>query len=77
LRELYHRAGISEYWLIDARGEDINFQILVRRAKGYQRATVRDGWWRSQVFNRWFRLVRRRDRMGQWQYRLELKLAVK
>ena len=31
LRAAYHAAGIPEYWLIDARGEAISFQILSQR----------------------------------------------
>src|SRR5262249_45124584 len=31
----YHRAGIPEYWLIDARGDTVVFQILVRKPEGY------------------------------------------
>ena len=28
LRQAYHKAKIPEYWLIDARGDEIDFQIL-------------------------------------------------
>ena len=30
LREAYFIAGIAEYWLIDGRGEEIEFELLVR-----------------------------------------------
>jgi Uma2 family endonuclease len=73
LRERYHRAGIPEYWLIDARGEEIDFQILEWRATGYVAARRRGGWQKSRVFGRSFRLVRQRDRVDEWQYRLEVK----
>jgi Uma2 family endonuclease len=75
LRERYHRAGIPEYWLIDARGDDIDFQILVRHPSGYDPVRRRGGWQKSPVFGRSFRLTRRRDRVGEWQYRLEVKPA--
>src|SRR5262249_21776883 len=37
---LYHRAGIPEFWLVDARGKDIDFQILVRRRSKFARAKI-------------------------------------
>jgi Uma2 family endonuclease len=73
LREAYHRAGIPEYWLVDARDEDINFQILYRRKRGYAAAPVRDGWQASRVFGRSFRLGRQRDEFGLWEYTLEVR----
>lgn len=50
LREAYHRAGIPEYWLIDARGDAIAFQILQHRKNGYAAVPQRDGWLRSRIF---------------------------
>src|SRR5262245_11219854 len=35
LRQAYHKAGIPEYWLIDACKKEINFQILLHRRTGY------------------------------------------
>ena len=69
----YHTAGIPEYWLVDARGDEIDFQVLVRAADGYRPAARRGGWRKSPVFGHSFRLTRRRDRVGQWEYRLEAK----
>ena len=31
MREAYHRAGVPEYWIIDARSDAIGFQVLRRR----------------------------------------------
>lgn len=73
LRERYHRAGIPEYWLIDARGEDVDFQILLHRPEGYVRAPHKGKWQRSQVFGRQFRLTRKRDPIGCWFYTLQMK----
>lgn len=73
LRLAYHRARIQEYWLIDARGDEIFFQILLWRRTGYVAAPSRDGWQRSRVFGRSFRLTRRRGRQGLWQYTLEIR----
>ena len=64
LRKAYHKAGISEYWLIDARGEDVKFHILYWRKPRYVVAPIKDGWQRSRVFGRDFRLKRRRNRRG-------------
>ncbi len=75
LRAAYHRARIPEYWLIDARGDEIDFQILVWRKSGYVAVAPRDGWYPSRVFGRSFRLERRRNRMGRWQYKLHVAPA--
>jgi Uma2 family endonuclease len=73
LRAGYYRAGIAEYWLIDARGKAIDFQILVRGPEAYVATVGRGGWQRSPLFGRRFRLTRRRGRMGHWEYTLETK----
>lgn len=75
LRQAYHRAGIAEYWLINALEKQIDFQILTHRASGYVAATSRQGWRRSAVFRHDFRLRRRRDELGDWQYVLGFKPA--
>ena len=36
LRRKYFQAGIAEYWLIDARGPEIDFQLLTRGEKSFQ-----------------------------------------
>jgi Uma2 family endonuclease len=71
LRELYHRAGIPEYWLIDARGGDIDFQILVRGESEYTSTPGKGGWQKSPLFKRRFRLVREPGRLGLWEYTLQ------
>ena len=73
LRKAYHRAGVDEYWLFDARGTDVDFQILHWRKNGYWVAPVQGGWLRSRVFGRNFRLTRKRDRRGGWKYTLAVK----
>ncbi len=73
LREAYHRAGIPEYWLIDARGEEMSFQVLLHRKSKYVPAAVKDGWQRSQVFGRSFRLERTRGRRNLWRYTLHVR----
>ena len=73
LREAYHAAGIPEYWLVDARGEEITFAILTWRKAHYVAEKAKGGWRRSKVFGRAFRLTRRRDEFGLWEYTLEMR----
>lgn len=64
LLELYFRAGIPEYWLIDARGTDPRFDIFRRGPKGYVATRKRGGFLRSAVFARGFRLDLGADPLG-------------
>jgi Uma2 family endonuclease len=73
LRKQYHRAGVPEYWLIDARSDAVDFQILVREEADYRNQTDRGGWQTSPLFGRRFRLVRKKGRMGLWEYTLQAK----
>jgi Uma2 family endonuclease len=75
LRDAYHRAEIGEYWLIDARGDEVVFQILHWRKAGYVAAPHKAGWQRSRAFGRSFMLSRMRDRLGDWNYLLAVKEA--
>jgi Uma2 family endonuclease len=75
LRQDYRRAAIPEYWLIDARGHDIDFQMLVLRGNRYLRVPLRKGWYGSPVFGRGFRLERRRNQVGRWRYKLHVSSA--
>ncbi|NOY30063.1 MAG: Uma2 family endonuclease [Planctomycetes bacterium] len=70
LFEAYHKAGIREYWLVDARGEEIDFQLLVWTPEGYRQAEVHEGWQKSPVFDCQFQLTRSRDRLNRWRYQL-------
>jgi len=72
LLQAYHRARIPEYWLIDARGEEMIFRILLWRKSGYVAAPVKDGWQHSRVFDRRFRLERQREEFGLWEYTLHV-----
>ncbi len=72
LRRKYFQAGIAEYWLFDARGSEIDFQLLTRGAKGFQpNAPDRQGFRLSSVFPLKFKLTRERDRIGHWRYTLQ------
>jgi Uma2 family endonuclease len=72
LRKQYHKAGIAEYWLIDARGEQIQFQVLLRGAEDYHAEPGRSGWQTSPLFGRRFRLVRHKGELNLWQYTLQV-----
>jgi hypothetical protein len=73
LRAAYHRAKVREYWLIDARVDPLTFTVLLWRKNGYIEAPGGDGWVRSKVFGREFRLTRKRNRRQAWDYTLETR----
>ena len=73
LPELYWRAGIPEYWLVDARSERLRFDILRRARSGYRKSPARGGWTRSRVLSRSFRLRRLKDELGDPDYVLSVR----
>jgi Uma2 family endonuclease len=73
LRDLYWEAGIPEYWLVDARGEEVEFTILRRTAKDYAPARKHGGWLKSAVFGKSFRLTQQTDARGNPKYTLEVR----
>ena len=66
LRAAYARANIPEYWIIDARGPGLRFEILTLSNEGYvaEPSNV------SSVFQRQFVLERETSRIGSYRYRL-------
>jgi len=54
----YFAAGIDEYWIADARGDDLRFVIHHRGSASFEAAAVDDGWQTSSVLNTEFRLTR-------------------
>ncbi len=73
LREGYFLAGISEYWLVDARTSPPAFDILSRGPKGFVNTRKHGGWVKSAVFGNSFRLVEGKNRSGYPVYTLEVK----
>jgi len=68
----YYDAGIREYWLIDARGDELVFQIQRRGSNAFEPASIdTEGFQTSTVFGRRFQLVRGRNRRGHWKYELK------
>jgi Uma2 family endonuclease len=71
LRDAYAKAGVQEYWLIDARGATLSFEILALAGRGGHPTRTRPK--RSQlsaVLGRRFSLRRKRSRSGGWAYDL-------
>ena len=56
LKESYFRAGVREYWLVDAREDKVEFQILVPGKREYVSQPRRGGWVTSPLFKRKFSL---------------------
>jgi Uma2 family endonuclease len=73
LLDLYYRARVREYWLIDARGEAIQFTVYRRGENGFVAAPPQGDWRSSEVFGRAFLLTRTRDRIGGWSCSLEMR----
>jgi len=73
LREAYFKAGIPEYWLANALGEDVDLQILVAGKDGYVAVDPRNDWLASPTFGCSFLLTRERDDDGFWQYTLHVQ----
>jgi Uma2 family endonuclease len=72
LPPLYLAAGIPEFWRIDVRGEP-RFEILQRTPAGYVPTQLPDGWWRSLVFHRDFRLIPGVNVLGRPRFNLEVR----
>jgi Uma2 family endonuclease len=73
LMAAYHNAGIPEYWLIDVRDGGTRFDIYRRGKKGYTAGRKPDGWTKSPVLGRSFRLLTARDQAGRPEYTLEAR----
>lgn len=70
LKPAYERACIPEYWLIDARGDQISFQILSLEDGAYRTATPADQPQVSRILGARFALGRARNRLGRFTYTL-------
>jgi len=64
LPEKYWKAGIREYWLVDARSAPVRFDIFHYTRKGYVAVRKHQGWLKSAVFGKSFRLVQRTSSLG-------------
>lgn len=73
LRELYWKAEIPEYWLVDARQDPPAFDILRHTSAGYVPTPAHDGWVRSERLGKEFKLVRQLDPLGHPQFVVETR----
>jgi Uma2 family endonuclease len=68
-RDLYWKAGVREYWLIDLRDGKLQFLLLKHGDMGYTATRKKaGGWLRSDVFGMSFRLTRQADPLGDSLY---------
>jgi Uma2 family endonuclease len=75
LPPLYASAGVPELWVVDARGEDLRFDIHELRDGQYAPLDAdAEGWIRSPRLGHAFRLIRKSsDRPGVWRYTLQAR----
>jgi Uma2 family endonuclease len=72
LPQAYFAAGVREFWLVDARGEDLLFYIHRRGKAGFRRVKPdAEGFQRSAVLGCSYRLHREADAAGLWLYELQ------
>ena len=72
LREAYYRAGVTEYWIVDARGDSPAIEVLGYGRRGFVSSRRQSGGWvKSRLFGRSFRLVRSDGAEGTPQFTLE------
>jgi Uma2 family endonuclease len=70
LKDNCAKAGVDEYWLVDARGPALLFQIWCLQDGNYALAANEDGWLASTVFGHSFKLEQGKDRLGHPQFEL-------
>lgn len=73
LKELYANAGVAEYWLVDSLIETPELNIWRLVGGKYTLTRKYDGWVKSHVFGRSFRLTYRKDAKGLSHVNLETK----
>ena len=70
----YFDAGIQEYWLIDARDEDdIQIDIFRRNKKEFLKSRKQNGWVKSVVLGKAFRLTQTGDAGGNPEFSLDVR----
>lgn len=75
LRELYAKAGIAEYWLIDARSTTPALDILQWTDRGYQPAPSVENGQLSRVLSRQVALIQETDPLGNPRYMFRISPA--
>jgi Uma2 family endonuclease len=64
LREACWEAGITEHWIVDARGDKLEFEILKRGQKNSIVTRKQNGWSKSTVFGKFFKLLSQQNPRG-------------
>lgn len=67
----YARAGVREYWLVDARGADVRFEILTEGGGTLTGSTDPGAPQESRVLGGRWQLSRTPNRAGRFDYRLD------
>jgi Uma2 family endonuclease len=73
LRRLYWEAGVTEYWLVDCREKSFSFDILRHGPARFIVTRKHDGWVKSQVFGREFKLTRTPTKHGISDFTLKVR----
>jgi Uma2 family endonuclease len=73
LRRLYWEAGVKEYWLVDSREHSFAFDILRRGPAKFLTTRKHQGWIKSQVFDREFKLTRKIGKHGMTKFILHIR----
>lgn len=73
LMENYFEAGIPEYWLIDARGPTIQFDVHKATDAGFVAVKKPGGWVKSAVLGKAFKLTRTVNRAKLSTYKLDVR----
>src|SRR5216684_918480 len=73
LRKSYWQAEIPEYWLVDARQDQLSFEIPRSNSRGYVPARKSGGWQSSSVFSQDFKLQKGTDKLGYPEFTLSVR----
>ena len=65
--------GVPEYWLVDAPGDRLEFDIFRHAAASYVATRKHAGWLKSGVFGKSFRLSRHLDDLGDPEFSLAVQ----
>jgi Uma2 family endonuclease len=70
LRSAYQRAGVTEYWLVDARPDPLRFEILLNDGRDFVPSAGLNEPQRSSVLGSAWVLSRAPNRVGRFSYEL-------
>jgi hypothetical protein len=73
LRNLHWQAGVREYWIADARKNRLSFEIMTSESQGFVEVANENGWRKSNVLGKEFRLSQRTDQLGHPEYVLDVR----